>query len=235
MKAGGLAFVSIFLFSYNVLPAQDFDGDSVYYTSIPKPVVPHKKNRSARNEKFKDTVFLDQKPIYFFSIQSGSLIGCNDCSKGKDVSSTLSIVNGVTIRGKIRAGIGLGFDSYVGWHTSPAFVSLSWDVIGNKNRSAFFIQLACGYSKAWRQKSYQTYAFQKAEGGRMLAPQLGYRLKYHDLNLSLAVGTKLQRVFSYYEYPTWRWVNGAYQPGTDKSTIKQDMSRLTVTMIVGWR
>lgn len=231
---GIILFFIIILFSCKTLPGQDFDGDSVYYTPIPKSYGLSKKNKTVRHTNFQDTILI-RRHVYFLSLQTGALVGCSSCSDGKDVSFTFSFVNGITIGEKIRAGIGLGFDSYVGWQTLPAFTSLSWDVFGNKDRNALFIQFTYGISKGWNQKSYQGYGFERAEGGRMFAPQLGYRMKYRDLNLSLAVGAKLQRVFSFYEYPTGNWVNGENQPGTSKSTIKQDMSRLMITMAVGWR
>ena len=68
----------------------------------------------------------------------------------------------------------------------------------------------------------------------MFSPQAGYRVKYHDLNLSFAVGVKFQRVFSYYEYSAWTMVNGEYQQGTNNSIVRQDMSRLMITMGVGF-
>jgi hypothetical protein len=215
-----------------ILSAQDFDGDSVYYTPIPKPGSAKKKRWHTTSQ---DTATVNQKFNYFFSTQIGSLIGCTDCANGKDVTSTISVLNGVAVGKKFRAGIGFGFDSYVGWQTLPAFASLSWDIFGSKDRDALFIQLNYGMSKAWRLKSYRGYGFKSDEGGRIISPQLGYRLKYHHLNLSLAAGFKLQRVFSYYEYPTWNWFNNEYQQGTSKSTIKQDMSRFMITMAVGWR
>lgn len=231
-----LLFYFTLLFSYNTISAQDFDGDSIYYTPIPKPQAHKLKVKLTKPFRSHDTTFVNnKKPDYFFLLQTGSLIGCHDCGAGKDITSASTFVNGITLGKKGRAGAGIGFDSFIGWHALPVFASMSWDLIGNKNRNAFFIQLNYGVAKAWRQKSNQDYGFQRAEGGRMLSPQVGYRIKYHDLRLSLSVGAKMQRVFTFYEYPTWAWVNGEYQPTTTTSTIKQNMSRLLVSMAVGWK
>ena len=232
----GAFFFCLLLSVGSELCAQNSDADS-YYTPIPNPPSLSKRSKIGTKPYRKDTIFLnrERKHYYFISLQTASLVGCNSCGKAKDVTTSISLLNGVTLGKKIRTGIGIGFDSYVGWQTLPAVASISWDVLGNKNRNALFIQLNYGFSKAWRQKSDQDYAYKRAEGGRMFSPVMGYRVKYHDLNLALAVGVRKQRVFSFYEYPTWNWVNGEYQPATTKSTIKQDMSRLMISLAVGWR
>ncbi len=238
--------ITLLIISFAIdLSAQNLDVDSIYYTPLPRPGQLKQKRKSFHQQNSKDTIFLNSKRrdeivlgdrhFYFLSLQTGSLIGCKDCSDGKGVSSTVSFLNGVILGEKFRAGVGVGFDSYMGWQTAPAFASVSWDIFGNRNRDALFIQLNYGFSKAWRQKSFEGYGFKNAEAGRMFSPQIGYRIKYHDLKLSLAVGAKLQRVFTFYEYPTWNWVAGEYQPGKSYSTVKQDMSRLMITIAVGWR
>jgi len=215
MKAVRCFFICLsVLLCSDQLSAQAIRGDSVYHTPISKS--PGKSIN------------------YFFYLQAGLLIGCSSCDDGKDVSSSTALVNGISIKKKLRAGIGLGFDSYVGWITMPTYASLSWDVFGNKNRNAFFVQVNYGVAKAWKQ-SYQEYGFDKAEGGRMIYPLAGYRIKYHDLSIFLALGYKMQRVHSYYKYPTWNWVNGEFQQGTSSTTVKQDMNRLMITMALGWR
>jgi hypothetical protein len=222
-----LLLAAVFLIP-NFLQAQHVTDDSVQYTPIPIPVVKEKKIDNADG-----TSKRDRKVAYFLILQSGALVGCSQCGDATDVSFTTSAVNGVTIAKKIQAGIGVGFDTYLGWQTLPVYASLGYDLFGNKNGNAFFIRLNYGFSKAWRLDSFRGYSFQKAEGGRMFAPQAGYRIKYHDLNLSFAVGVRFQRVFSYYEYPTWTMVNGEYQPSTNNSIVKQDMTRLMITMAVG--
>ena len=230
--------VSMFiLFSSEILKGQDFDADSIYYTPIPKTYgLTGKETRVIRRnlQDTRDTI-LTRGPVYFLSLQTGPLFGCSSCGDGEGVSFTSSFANGITIGKKIRIGAGLGFDSYTGWTTLPAFASLSWDVFGNRNCNAVFVQFNYGTSKAWIQKPYQGQGFKRSEGGRMLAPQLGYRIKYHDLNISLVIGAKLQRVFSFYENPTWHWVDGESRQGTSQSTIQQDMIRFMVTMSVGWK
>jgi len=212
----------------NFLRAQHVTDDSVQYTPIPITAVEEKKiddgDKTSKRER---------KAPYFLILQSGAMVGCSKCGDATDVSFTTSAVNGVTIAEKFHAGIGVGFDSYLGWQTLPVYASLGYDFFSSKNGNAFFIQLNYGYSKAWRLHSFRGYSFHKAEGGRMFAPQAGYKIKYHDLNLSFTVGVKFQRVFSYYDYPSWAFFNGEYVPSTNNTTIRQDMSRLIIAMAVG--
>src|SRR6267154_1561715 len=109
--------------------AQNYDSDSVYYTPIPKPT----QGRSSDDEQ--------KNPgsvVYFFAIQAGALVGCNDCSKGKEFTFSAATIQGVTIGRKFRTGIGLGFDSYQHWQTVPIYGMVSWDLIGDKNKNAVF-------------------------------------------------------------------------------------------------
>src|SRR5688572_14224415 len=86
-----------------VLQAQHVSDDSVSYTPIP---LSEQKN-SLRKTKNQDSVIGNERPVYFFSLNVGSLFGCGDCVEAAGVSSTFSAVNGVAIK-KLRAGVGLG-------------------------------------------------------------------------------------------------------------------------------
>jgi hypothetical protein len=232
MKFGILLVMVITVLSGSYhLQAQHVTDDSAAYTPIPIPTVKEKKSKIREAVESAD---VNKRISYFFSLQSGTLIGCRHCGEASGVSSTSSVINGITINKKIRAGIGLGFDSYTGWKTLPAYISLGYDLLGDKNRNAFFVQFNYGLSKAWLLTAFKGYSFERSEGGRMFAPQVGYRIKYHDLNLSFSLGAKFQRVFAYYAYPTTVWFNGDYRPSTSNTTIKQDMIRLMVTMAVGF-
>ena len=209
---------------------QHVTDDTVFYTPIPKPSLTSKKSKSLFNAA--DTT---ETKFYFFSIQSGFLFGCNGCDGDKAPSSSFSAVNGVKIGTKGRIGIGVGYDSYWRFQVLPVFAFVSWDLFGNRNTNAFFIQMNYGESLAWYQKSFQGYGYDETDGGRMISPQLGYRLRYHDINIALLAGVKMQRTFIHYQYPTWSWVSGIYQEGSNSYVVKQDMSRVAITLAVGWR
>ena len=214
----------LFLTASRLVFAQHVTDDTAYYTPIPTPSMVSKPSKDTTKTRF-----------YFFSLQSGYLFGCKGCDGDKAASSTFSVVNGVKVGAKGRVGIGVGYDSYWGYQVLPVYASVSWDLFGNRNKNAFFIQMNYGQSFAWYQKSLHGYGYDQNEGGRMIAPQLGYRIKYHDINIAFLAGLKLQRVFTYFQYPTWYWVGGEYQQGYYSYTVKQDMTRVAITLSIGWR
>jgi len=220
---------------------QDFDSDSVYYTSIPKQTEP----KRAPRQLFKDTVQNNQLIEYFFTIQSGTLIGdgpaefvigCTDCDQRKEITFSAATIHGITIGRKLRTGLGIGFDTYKEWKTLPLFGSVSWDLLGTKNIHALFIQANYGWSKPWRDNSgWDDPA--STEGGRMASALVGYRIRYHDATISLSIGPKTQRIYRHYEYPTYYYLSdGTVVEGTpNKTTIKEDLGRLVISLSVGWK
>jgi len=215
----GFAFVST---------AQNYDADSGRYTPIPKNV---KRIKLIEEEK-------DAKKVgYFFNVQMGTLVGCNNCGEGRDATFSAATVHGVTIGKKLRAGAGLGFDSYANWQTLPVFTSVSWDLFGNKNKGALFLQLSYGWAHPWfvRNNLYNYYTsdpYSGVSGGRMVNPSIGYRLKYHDVSVTIGVGYKYQRIF-YKQYYGCPYCN-IYVPSQD-TEITQDMNRFQLLMGVGWK
>ncbi len=220
----------LILLSASIIDARgqtDYDADSVKYTPIAKPIYKLKV-------KHKSPVDTD-KIQYFFNVQFGALVGCNDCGKGKDFTSTAATVHGVSIGKKLRMGLGLGFDSYLNWQTLPLFGQASWDLIGNRNKNALFLQMSYGWAHPWFEKGsqysyYDIDPFQSVEGGRMINPQIGYRLKYYDLRLTFSLGYKYQNIS--YRIPG----NCPYcDLLTTGSDVSREMNRFQMMMSVGWK
>ena len=96
-----------------------------------------------------DSTVAAKKFEYYFYLQSGTLIGCNDCGRGKELTFTGATVQGVKIGKRLRVGAGLGYDSYFGWNMVPIFGSVSWDLFAKKN--AFFLEFNYGGALAsWK-------------------------------------------------------------------------------------
>jgi hypothetical protein len=76
--------------------------------------------------------------------------------------------------------------------------------------------------------------FYNIKGGRMMNPEIGYRLKYYNLRVSLAAGFHFQRI-SYetrqYSCPYCEFAS----PPLTKVEITQDMNRVELIMTVGWK
>lgn len=193
----------------------------------------------ARNElKNPDSIIHAKKFEYFFYLQSGTLIGCNECSKGKELTFSGATVHGVKVGKRLRVGAGLGYDSFYGWNTLPVFGSASWDLFARKN--AFFVQFNYGGAlKSWKysQYDYNEYGFQGSEGGRMINPMVGYRVRYHDVSLALMAGYKYQRISSYYEYPYYYWdpLQGQIMGEPTTTTMVQEMNRFMLSISMGWK
>jgi hypothetical protein len=224
-------FLILFLGCSAICTAQDYDADSVLYTPISKS----RSKKITLNQEDKGKLV-----GYFFTVQTGSLIGCNDCSRGQEVTFSASTSHGVTVGKKFRGALGVGFDSYNSWQALPIFTSVSWDLIGNKNKNAVYIQMNYGWSHPWfiKNGSYNNYLndpYTDVSGGRMINPSIGYRMKYHDLKLSIGVGYKFQRI----SYKSASYYYGCpmcdVQVPTQTLGVTQDFNRLQLMMSVGWK
>lgn len=183
-----------------------------------------------------DSVAQNKKVEYFFYFQSGMLAGCNECSRGKEITFSGATVHGIKVGKRTRVGVGLGYDSYYGWNTMPVFGSASWDLFAKKN--AFFVQFNYGGAlKTWKYSPYDEYGYQRSEGKRMVNPMVGYRIRYHDASIALMVGYKYQKITSYYEYQNYIWDPNTQTTLTEPvgSSEERSINRFMISLAVGWR
>lgn len=223
----------VVLFLAGAVCAQDFEADSIYYTPISKTI----GNKRMPKKIFEDSITQRGGFEYFFNVQVGSLVGCGDCTLGKDVTTTATTIHGVTVGRKLRVGGGFGLDSYLRWQTLPMFGSVSWDLLGTRNTQALFVQIQYGWALgAWRRHEPWDNNFEVA-GRQMISPSIGYRIKYHDVTIALAAGAKFQRVLTSWESPSYYYTQeGIWVEGTpNKTTVREDMSRFMIAMIIGWK
>jgi hypothetical protein len=218
-----LPSILLFLLSH----AQNYESDSVYHT----PITKHAEAVKEVKDSIKSTIG------YFVAVSSGSLIGCKTCNGGKQITASTSVLQGITLRDRLRVGMGVGLDSYLALQTLPVYGSVSWDVIGNKKRNAMVAQFSYGWAKPMPGKTDQEYGYTKSAGGRMVNPQIGYRVRYGDLMISLMVGQKYQRIETYFEYPSYQYLfNGKMIAGEpSRKKVRESYSRLAITLTVGWR
>jgi hypothetical protein len=221
---------SLLLVAMTVLNAfsQEYDSDSIYYTPIAKPKLKSKNGEIGSSKRIE----------YFFNIQTGALVGCNDCSKGKEFTFSVLTVQGITIGKKLRTGLGMGFDSYQNWQTLPLFGMVSWDLIGNKTRNALFVQMNYGWAHPWfvRDGFYSNSIadpFSDVNGGKMINPQIGYRISYFNLRLLLVAGYKFQSIS--YKRPNYYYCPTCDLQQQSFDDITQDMNRVQVMMAIGWK
>ncbi|MCW5911179.1 MAG: hypothetical protein KIT62_08905 [Cyclobacteriaceae bacterium] len=172
---------------------------------------------------------------YYFALQTASLIGCNDCGKGKEITFSGAIIQGVRYK-SFRLGVGLGHDSYRNWNTAPVFLSAGWDIIRQKN--ALVMQVNYGTSlKTWRYYPYdfQEYGYKETSGGQTFNPALGYRVQSGKMNVTFGIGYKVQIISDRYEFPSWYWTGTQYVEGApNRKTVKHELNRLVLSLAVGW-
>jgi hypothetical protein len=171
---------------------------------------------------------------YFFTVQTGTIVGCRDCKVGKEITFSASTIHGIKVGRKLRVGAGVGFDSYSNWQTLPLFGSVSLDLFGKNN--TVFTQLNYGWARAWRPFSNQEYGFKDTNGGQSFSAMIGYRIMYGDMRLALSAGYKFQSATAYYQYSYYSWLysNQNYETGTQQ-TVKENMNRLAILLSVGWK
>src|SRR6218665_722584 len=79
---------------------------------------------------------------YFFVVQTGALLG-------DKVTFSSSTIHGIKLSKRLRAGAGIGFNSYEDAQALPLFGSMSLDLFGKKN--TVFVQMDYGWAPwAWR-------------------------------------------------------------------------------------
>jgi hypothetical protein len=213
--------------------AQNFEGDSVQYTPIPKP---GRDNSRVSLQPFGDTVQHENLIKYYFHVNAGALTGCDNCTASNPTTFTTSTVHGVTIGRKLRAGAGLGFDSYEGWQTLPLFGEISYDLIGTRNRNALFLAVQYGWAHAWDNRVPFEPSLVGVDGGSLLGGQAGYRIKYHNIRVGLLFGLRRQFVSSDFHYPTY-YLNaqGILVEGSPNTvSIEREMRRVMISLQVGW-
>ena len=103
---------------------QDFDRDSIYYTPIEKNLT---KNNTQQQKP-------SDKNYYFFNFLSGTLIGSSGMNDKGLATFSFSTTHGVRLGNRLSVGAGVGFDSYLEWKAVPLFGSLSYDLLGKKNK-----------------------------------------------------------------------------------------------------
>lgn len=182
-----------------------------------------------------DSLKKERKIIYFFNVQAGSLIGCNECKVGKEVTFSTSTLHGVQLGKRLRVGGGIGFDSYRDWQAIPFFGSVAFDLVGKKNK--VFAQINYGWAKAWKPFEDNVYGFKEAKGGESYTMSLGYRIHYGAVRMAILLGYKLQRAEAKYEYPYFIYNNTLppeILPGSSR-TVSEKMNRFALSLSVGWK
>lgn len=153
---------------------------------------------------------------YFLSIHAGGLFGKDAPSFSTDLTQGLRY-------GRMRLGLGLGYDVYTEWRTMPLLASISWDVFHIRGNS-FFTQLGGGYS--WIRSplvrdSRPVYFYDGPNP--CLSGVAGYRIHSGKYDLYLSAGYKFQRI---------RY-GAAQQWSSIQTRVRMDIERMSVKIGFG--
>lgn len=172
-----------------------------------------------------DSLDRKEKVHYFLSVNSGMLAG----EKGKSITYSASVVQGVQWGRRLRVGAGFGFDTYQDWQTVPLFGQVSLDVLGKKN--VVFLQLDYGWSHAWTQREFYGVPI-TVHGGTMVRPMIGCRIPAGNMRLYVGAGYSFQSVGTQYDYRGDQPV--PYYNGFSQQT-EVSLDRLILTIGAGWK
>jgi len=171
-----------------------------------------------------------KKVSYFFSVQSGALIG-------DQVTFSTSTIHGIKLGKKLRLGGGIGFDSFEDAQTIPVFGSGSWDLFGKTN--VLFVQMNYGWSPfAWSPTLKEVYGFKEINGGENFSAMIGYHIASGDIRLAILAGFRRQEVKIRYDFPVYYAWSGLLPnegPLYNTQIVNETMNRFAVCLSVGWK
>lgn len=178
---------------------------------------------------------------YFFNVQAGTLVGCDDCGHGLNSTFLVATTQGITIGKKLRAGVGVGYDSYSYWKTVPVFGMVSWDLIGNKYSNALFLQTAFGWANPQFPKdgvsaTYPSGSSAEIRGGQMINPQIGYRIKHNNFTWAMSLGYKIQQL-TYHEglCTSCGPATSAGPPVITSGDVPISLKSVQIVLTAGWK
>ena len=174
-----------------------------------------------------DSARSEKKIQYTNSFLSGGLFG----EKGMGNSLTFSTIHGIRF-GRWMAGAGLGYDTYSEWNVIPLIGSMSFDFDKIKG-NAFYVQFNAGYTKSWQQEPGDGAVRYEEDGGYMINPSVGYRIRVEKYSLYISAGYKFQRINYSYTQPYWWWWGGDSPTPSSTSYVQQDMNRISIQIGFG--
>lgn len=160
------------------------------------------------------------KVQYYNQFLAGGLIG----KDAKIITLSSVMLHGVRYK-RTSVAIGVAYDTYQEWKTTPFMLSLDYDLSVKPN--TFFLQLEGGFGKVWHLDSEEDLLHYDEKNGRVLHPSIGYKIDAGRYSIYIMAGYKLQRIF-YDETPKW-WTE-AYT-----NHVTRNMDRVTLRLGFGLR
>ncbi|HEU5291839.1 MAG TPA: hypothetical protein VFU05_14415 [Cyclobacteriaceae bacterium] len=168
---------------------------------------------------------LQKKIKYYNSFVSGIMTGSSEDADAKEFSVSFTTVHGVKFSPGIKAGIGVGIDTYYDLKVFPILLSVTIDE--EKRKHGFFVQVNGGYSFARyteREQDFEEIDVH-AQGGFMINPMIGYRMIIENKRIYVLAGYKYQVASLNYDYPEW-W-------GFAESSKEYELNRFVIQLGFG--
>src|SRR5688572_3967902 len=152
------------------------------------------------------------------------MIGSSEDDEGKDFSVSFITIHGIKFNSGLKIGVGVGLDTYYDLKAYPILASITLDQVLEKH--GFILQLNGGYSfvRYTRDPQFEEIDIDE-EGGLMINPMFGYRLKVENMRIYVLAGYKYQVAELYYKYPDW-W-------GSSESSKHYELNRFVIQLGFG--
>jgi hypothetical protein len=158
-----------------------------------------------------------RKVIYYNQFLAGGLFG-----KTENIATLgASTIHGVKFKGA-AIGLGLAYDAYRDWKTTPFLISFSVD-LGRPKNNSLYLQLDSGAGRAKHMNSNFQFANFDVKASRFIHSAIGYRIKADCWSLYIKAGYKFQRI-KYNESWGGAWVN----------KVTMDLERISLQVGFGW-
>lgn len=178
-----------------------------------------------------------RKSRYYFAVRSGMAM-CSDCEFDGPATGYLTTIHGIHLTPATRVGLGIGLTAAGEHLLVPVFGSLSADLVGKdyKKKNRLFVEFNYGIAGSPGKSPDIEGWTERVVPQAYIQPSIGYKIKYHDLNIGIMAGiqsVRLKRVFTS-SSESWAW--GMLRQGTPNSSeLNYNVTRFTLGLSIGWR
>lgn len=155
---------------------------------------------------------LKQNHRYFSTFLSGALIGCGNCSNGKDFTFSFVTMHGVEFKSGIKLAAGLGLDTYYDWRLFPVVIGITFDKETKPNAVYFHVNAGHAFGRYLLANPYEE-DFITSRGGFTINPMVGFRIGNEKIRLYVQAGYKFQKASFTIDYSEFYKYSRDYEMG----------------------
>ncbi len=155
---------------------------------------------------------LKQQGKYFNTFLSGALVGCGNCTSGKDFTLSFVTMHGLEFRSGIKLALGLGIDTYYDWRLFPVLIGVTFDKEEKPNAVFFHVNAGHSFGRYLLARPFEE-DYLKSHGGFTINPMLGYRIGNDKIRLYVQAGYKFQKASFIIDYSNNFYYSRDYEMG----------------------